>query len=227
MMIGPSAIGKGFVINRAVELLEANDYGEKLAFYQGRITSQGIYDYIGSRSRTTSKRKPWKTLLYLVCPELADDIGEGERARNIIKSLTAMYDGSLFMDRTREHGQIYVENQCINCFMGTTRDWLVEVVPGSDFHGGFFGRIITVVESYDFGKRYAHPQRPSDWEAIHEKLIDRVRELLSLEGEIVMSPQASRIDDHWYMSRPAPDNHVDAAGWKRQQELIYKVATVL
>lgn len=239
ILIGTSANFKSFAIDCAIaDLLGTPDeplfeWRDKMNLYTGRLTAQGMYDSMKTRSHKsnvdgtrTTIDIPHRGQLYLVTDELAADIGLGERATNLIMSLTKMYLSPSFNDRTRINGLVHLENYTINWLAGTTAEWMQLAMNKDTVLGGFFGRIITVTAPPS-NKRIFSSERPHNWNNLRAQLINRLEEVFAMKGPFTKTPEAAAIEKAWYMDRETPreDDHT-ISNWRRQQGLSLKLALI-
>lgn len=242
LLLGPSGLGKGQAIGHAVRLAEPLE--AKLNVFWGRLSGPALADHIGNQTaagdlsgKKAVKLKPLaqpETInigrVWLVAEELALSIGSGPRAHDFVTFMTGLYSGSPvpFQDRTRSHGLIKIQSPAINWLAGSTRDWLLRSVSRDAVEGGFFARVLVVEAEYDFNYRIAEPMYPT----YMDELVDELRERLSLimrikAANMVLTREARDIANHWYDERPAPEDMALAPSWRRQQDMMYKLAMVL
>jgi len=223
-LIGPSAIGKGEAIDAMLNVVRDQP---KINFYRGKVTAPGLLDVLAMPGK--NGRPSWAHLL-LVTPELSWSIGRGEWADGLVKQLTELYGGSIdpVREYTRTRGTtLRITDLCINWIAGTTREWLLSSIPPDSISGGFFGRMVAVPADYNFDLRYYRPIVSADWEVILALLRARVAVLSSLAGAFGMTADALANEQKWYEERPAPTDPDLQAAYKRQHDLMLKLAMIL
>jgi hypothetical protein len=231
MMVGPSASGKDAATDLAENL---TDHVPQLGQLRGSITGPGLLDWLGKEHPDRSGhivRPPQTAKVWLMTPELGMAVGVGEIANKFIKTMTALYGrSSHFLDGTRTSGLVSVQDRCINWLSGSTRDWLVESVPRTAMNSGFMARIC-VVEGYDVMERIGVPQYEPD----HYELIAWLKRRLAIlaspafGGEAILTGEARDVRLSWYHNRPEPPRGDEAAmaAWKREDDLMLKIAMIL
>lgn len=225
MLVGPSAIGK----NEAIEtMLTVVRDQRRINAFRGKMTAPAMLDRMVKPD--LFRPVPWSHF-YLVTPELSWSFGHGDWSEMLVKQLTELYGGSVdaLQEITRMHGLVRVPPGalCINWLSGSTQEWLNKTFPADMISGGFVGRIVGVYADYDFATRFHHPIYPEDRDFLLALLRARIARLAKLEGEAVLTPEANEVDRWWYEHRDEPTNEDQFAGWKRQHDLVLKLAVLL
>lgn len=222
-LIGPSGIGKNGAIGPAVRLLGNTD----VRLLRGKVTAQYLIDALAQKGSQKNTVKDAR--IYLVTPELSLSIGRGPLADDIVKLLTELYSGAgyEFHEGTRTHGLAVFKDHCVNWLAGTTKEWLRDSVSVDAVEGGFFGRVCAVAADYDFSVRYPKPVFPSNVEEIEKRLRGHIARLVELRGAMNPNNEAQDVLDTWYMTRPEPTDEAEKAIWKRQHDIVLKLAMVL
>lgn len=227
-LIGPSAIGKGEAIDAAVRFVKDN---ARVNVYAGEATAEYLLKRMGQSRRTDDGKLVLSNAkMYLVTPELSMSMPKGEQADRLIKHLTEMYTGRDYPFRkgTVTGGtEVLLKDYCINWLAGSTLQWLSESVPETSISGGFFGRMVAVVANYDLDKRICRPAVPHDYDAVVDEIMQRVEILSHVEGELRMTAEAREVEDKWYNDRPTPNEESLIPAWKREHDLMLKIAMVL
>jgi hypothetical protein len=220
MLIGPPGLGKGSAINTAIKF--AAQDSKYLQPYVGNITKQALIDELAQRQRKDLPRNLW-----LISPELGDDIPPGPIGEELLRFLTKIFEGDFplpIKERTRLHGLHEIHSPCLNWFAGTTDVWLTLSLPKYAIAGGSFARIVAVKGGYDLDNRIYRPIYPGDREAVVEHLFERVKVLSRISGEFKLSPEADRIGEQWYMNRQSPEDDSVLPSWKRQDDFVIKIS---
>lgn len=227
-LVGPSGLGKGEAIT------VAQSYAAKLApavdMFAGDVTAQGLIDHLQTpemEKDEASARVRGK--VFLVTEELAMSVGEGQIATDFLKHMTGLYKSTPyeFRKRTVTRGSQKVAGHCITWIAGTTRQWLVDCVPRHMIEGGFVGRVACVGANYDFTKRYVRPAYPVDEAALSGHILERLAALTGLAGPCTTTREFDDIEEQWYLERPAPEDEALWPSWKREHDLVLKLAMVL
>jgi hypothetical protein len=235
LLIAPSGVGKGKAIERAMKLISMDEKMPRDTYY-GRMSGQGLADWMGGRVSTlnTSRVSKGKVPVsdgkkhetpFVVNEELGLDIGRGQMADDFIKYLTGLYDGVVlpFRDTTRTSGQLVLERCCINWLAGSNERWLVESISTDAIEGGFFARTAIISERqpksviFDFqvAEDYAEVV------AILQRLLAIARDVM---GQFVVSSRARAVLRQWFNNRPPPNSEAHLASWNRELVMVYKVA---
>lgn len=220
ILIGPSGLGKGEAIDTVGKFIQkAPDVG----YYEGRATAALLVDHLHKRSKKTGSAR-----MFLVTPELKMSVGSGALAEDFVVKMTEWYKGRAELkDGTRTDGEKTLTNLCMNWLAGTTREWMLESLSRSAVEGGFLGRCITVEAPYNLDLRFRRPLYPDDYEECVDHLKARIKALLHVEGQMVLDAQAEAIEDAWYAGRQPPKDEGMIPTWKRQHDLVLKLAMVL
>lgn len=218
-LVGPSGLGKSTAIKRVMPFLNQLD---NVPSHIGPITGAALNALLAG-----SKNKPGMGKILLIQDELAMCIGSGEMAFDFIKALTGIYSPTAKMQKaTLSGGLITIKNASINWVAGTTVEWMVKTIPREAIKGGFIGRLFPVCETYNYNKRVPRPTSPPDAEEVREHLMVRFQQLANLKGKMKLTKKARAVLDHWYMTRPEPENDNMASIWQRQHDMVYKVSTI-
>lgn len=234
VLVGPSGNFKSFALSRIETVLRSTDYAQVINLYNGHVTAPAMYDAMKSTFWVTDKdgnrkkvEKPWRKQFYLLNDELANDVGSIDFADLFIKSLTRMYLGSPFDDRTRTSGHIHIENYSINWFAATTSEWLIKSISPDALLAGFLGRVVMVNQSYT-GRRIWSTDSDPAWHRLFDYLTNRITELYDTSGCVPLSQHALRVAKSWYFSREEPDPNDHTMGsFRRQHDLSLKLALLL
>lgn len=227
-LLGPSAVGKGEAIDTAVRFVKNNP---RVGLYAGEATAQYLLRRMGRPRRTEEGKLVLEnSKLFIVTPELAMSLGKGEIADAFIKHMTEMYTGRDYPMRkgtVTQGDEIVLKDYCMNWLAGTNREWLLQCMPRDAIAGGPFGRIATVSAKYDLDRRFYRPKYPHDYEAVVDYMQERIDTLSHVEGQFSMSAEARETEEHWYMNRPSPTEEALIPVWKREHDLLLKLAMVL
>jgi hypothetical protein len=226
MLIGPSALGKDVAINTALKFCKDL---EQINLYCGEATASYLVHALAAHAEAADASVIDKAKLFLVTPELAMSVGEGELARSFIRHMTALYSGAPvpFSKGTMKHSLVTIKDPLMNWLAGTTVDWLIDAIPPSVIKGGFLGRFVCVPEDYDFTVRFPEPLYPTDRPFVVDYLRARIENLLKVEGEFCLATDVIEMRDHWYRTRPVPHDPMLIPTWRREDDMAFKLAMVL
>lgn len=235
-MLGHSGRGKSVVCRRARDIVTG--VIPEWLVYDGKMTGAMLLNRIGTPApEAKSKRKkkrapvarsdPKRSKVFLLTDELAAAIGSGDNASIFIKLMTQLFTAGpgIKKEGTITRGERWIDSPCINWLAGTTFEWLRECITTEAVHGGFFARIIPVLDPND-ETRYARPVYPPDRDAtlayIHRALVNLAKRNCILR----LTKEAASALDGWHMTRPKPDE-VLRPWWNRQREFVLKIAILL
>ena len=227
ILVGPSGLGKGVAIDQATKFVRDLP---RVNLYRGKSTAAHIVDRLGKPfRRPDGKRILSNPKLFLVTPEIGMSVGSGPLAEDFVKLMTDLYTGSPdpITVGTRMHGEVIIQAPCVSWLAGTTKEWLIRSVPRDAIEGGFFGRSVVVGADYDHSKRFVRPQYPADEPDVTAHLRARVRALAHLGGEMMLTAEAREFEEYWYQQREPPEDDLLLPVWKRQHDLLLKLAMLL
>lgn len=232
ILIGPSGLGKGVAIDAALRVLKEDE--EKVRLYRGKVTGPGIIDHLSNAHKRQEVCKasglPYDETdvhrLFLVTPELSMSVGSGPMADMFVKLLTELYTGGdyTFQEGTRTSGAKKLQSPVVNWLAGSTEDWLVNSITKDAICGGFFARVCAVMAKYDFGARFLEPEYPPDYADVVLWLRERVRWMQRVSGQAYLTKQAHEVMRQWYMTRDVPDDELLLPTWKREHDMVLKMA---
>jgi hypothetical protein len=227
LLLGPSGNGKSMACDASLSIMRQADYAERLNLYPGKITAPAMYDEMRPGVPGSKGFKPWRSLIWLVNDELANDVGNKEHADLLIKSLTEMYTCHPFIDSTRTNGTVKLDYPYIvNWFACTTAEWLVKTLDRDAILGGFFARVITIRADYT-GKRIFEGVQPKNHAEQEAWLVQQVGGYLKIEGEFKRTIEAREREERWYNERDLPKaSDKEGAGWRREHDLLIKLSLV-
>lgn len=227
ILIGPSGLGKGQAIDTALRFVK--DLPD-VNMYRGKASPPFLIDYLARRKKVEGGKKIIdNSKLYLVTPELSMSVGGGPMADAFVKLMSELYGGGdyTFQEGTRTRGGVQFKNHCVSWLAGSVIEWIMDSIPKEAIQGGFFARTITIQAPYNLENRHFEPQYPEDIDEVVEHIKARFKVLLRIGGEFKKSADARRIEEQWYNSRPAPDEEALIPAWKRDHDMLLKLAMIL
>src|SRR6516164_9441759 len=156
----------------------------------------------------------------------------------LMSFLIRMWDGQndIFRHRTKQSGNVEVENPWLNFIGATTPSWLRENFPETTITGGLTSRIVFV---YGDKKRALIPYPDAvipdaQYKQLRADLISDLTEIASLSGPYRLSSFARDWGEAWYADHNNPDlrpQHLSSerfAGYlARKQTHLHKFAIIL
>lgn len=229
MLVGPSGGGKDAAIDHASSF--AAGLKSVHEFY-GKCSGAGLADVLDrpNARRASSEDRP---TVWLVLPELANSIGKGPLADDMIKRLTALYGGKakpyqeVTRSLARDGNDITYRSPLINCLFGSTLEWAIECITNDAINSGFFGRMLICSSVMDYSKRITDPEKVEGYEELIAEIRGRIRRVIRLSGPFTLNKEAARLRDHWYQTRAAPEDDRLSPMWRRADDNILKIAMSL
>ena len=228
MLLGPSGGCKGLAISEAVDLVDRTS-SVVVNKYRGSITAPRLVDKLGGRIEKKDDQSCVidDAKLWLVMDELANDVGAGGpiMVRGFLTMMTELYTGHyVFETGTRMHGDVTVDNACVNWLPGTTKAWLKKVLTKDMVDSGFTPRVLPVVSDYA-PERIRWPEYPDDRDLVYDHLKARLFALRCLKGRFDITSKADAVYSKWYLGRTEPDE-IMLPFWHRQRVLMFKLAMI-
>ena len=226
LLLGPSGCGKGEAVAQMMQ------YAKELPIvgaYAGNTTAQYLFKILARRTEADDGTILSGGKLFLVLEELSMNVGEGPLAIDFVRHLTGLYKGGEYPIEkgTVTGGHVTLKDHLLNVLIGTNLVDAVQCIPRSAIQGGFLGRVAVVEGVYDPKVRITRPQYPRDCDEITERLHERFRLLTQYEGEFQMTTHAARMEEHWYTTRPVPEDENMMPTWKREHDLCLKLAMIV
>jgi len=233
ILVGPSGSGKGiafrFMENFVAEIPIIN-------YKRLRLTAEYMLDLMGKPSvnENTGLRTLKNPRIFLSMPEVSSYIRKGEHAETLIQLLTELYGGcGTFGDGTRMHGEVTVENAMINWAAASTQEWLLKAMTPDAVLSGFFARAVTVYPEQIRGKLdvkqgWDDIKYPEDYHLVVEHIKARIMALTTVGPiELKLTDKARVVMRQWLSNRIAPDDEFLLPWWRRERELVAKIAMIL
>jgi len=222
-LVGPASVGKGAAISKAVRLMRDSEL--PINQFRGKTTAAFLLDLMGRSIDMEGEMSVPDSRLWLIMDELANDLGQAKQADDFIKLMTEMFTATDYPINTgtRTDDAVTINNPCINWTVGTTKEWMFDVMTKQTIYSGFTARVMFCFRDY-IDKRIPRPEQPEDYDAMQIALVNKLRVLYSLEGEITMDNKTIKMHDDWYHSREKPTDDLLIPSWKRGHDIILKLA---
>lgn len=144
-------------------------------------------------------REKTESIGTIYAPEFAVFLGKQKYQEGMIPMLTALFDcPKEWRSLTITRGEVVLYNVAFSLLGCSTMDWIQTAIPRDAFGGGFMSRLLFVIQN-DTPRCFPRP--PSLDKDLESKLVQRLRELTQFKGTYVMSEEAERWYDNWYLSR--------------------------
>lgn len=233
-LIGDSASGKGAAIHFAEEMVKGIDI---INAVEAKNSAAGLSDIMANKEGEVGTDTHGRTIdpekMFIVTPELKDNIGTAGQAESFISMATNIWEGAKpipQIEYTRNGKTVHMlVAPCLNWLAGTNKRWLMESLSVSALQGGFIGRVACVQP-----KGYSLDLRVYDYKYYddHDKMVDTIQKRLLaitfLSGEFKLMEDADKVFRNWYEHRPSPPVESPVAPvWKRLPQMVCKVAMLL
>lgn len=149
---------------------------------------------------------------------------------NIGKLLLNTYDCGEYRYKTKTQGQDEVKNCCMSFLAGTTPSSLEEVMTDKIIGDGFSSRCWFVVEQKAKDTPFFLPELDSLQKAYKEYLIQHVKKLTTLYGQVEIGPGVRDfLEDWWARNKDIRVNHSSKleAYYSRRKVHIIKLAMAI
>lgn len=224
-LVGPSGCGKGAAIDVAMKLIEGI---ESANLYSGMATKQAFIDYLVKDGQIGSDgmKVAVQPRVMFVTEELAMSLPQGDLAYGLLTFMTGIFmrPSQPIIEGTRSRGYNKIVKPTCNWLAGSNEAWLIESVPKSAMESGFLARVCLVQAKRDRSIRHPRVLFPPDYAAAKARLRAWAEAYTWVEGEYSISPEAVAIHDHWYMTRPEPEDKALDPSFFRADEMVYKLA---
>ena len=191
----------------------------------GRITTAGLINFLSSTEKNGIMVKS-NADCFIYGPELNVFLDE-LRNPDMVPLLLLLYDCPDNWDSvTIIRGKEVLYNVCLTILSSSTPEGLSDVFQNKAFRIGLASRFIIV--SFPSGWKKRVSKLPLSDLSIKESLINDMKRIADIKGEMVLSDEAERAFAEWYEGLdniPHPD--FITAYLERKQEHILKIASLL
>lgn len=162
----------------------------------------------------------------LYAPEWAVMLGREEYLRSLTPVLTAWFDcPDTWSSMTIARGTPVLTNIGISHLAATTTDWIQTSITKDALSGGFFSRLLFVVQ---YGTPRKFPDPPALSATLATKLLDHLLAIQQTTGVVVKSPEAQKWWVDWYMNRKASSLEKQFAGYsERKPDRLLQLSMIL
>jgi hypothetical protein len=215
-LVGESGLRKGVPINIAKELVTTIDTTRVVS---GRGSIQGIITDLGSAHTREDGRVFDKAQAFIVASEFSSSIVRDQDALTI---LTDLYD-SCYHDKwpiTLKSGKWILKEPSITLLAGINPPHFEDFVGPVAIGGGFVGRLMII---YEQEKATINPAiRKEKFKPLNkDPLLDRLRRISRLQGEMDLTESAKQIYEQWYIEF---ENHRKNARLQDKTGAINRIA---
>jgi hypothetical protein len=169
-----------------------------------RMTASSVIEQLlaAGKSVEFNGKKVGQSAVYAYASELA--VFLTEVFGSITELLTTFYDCAPhdptkpWIYQTIARGERKIYGPCLNILGASTKAWLRKCIPHSEMEGGFTSRIIFVVENELPENLVAWPSLSEDNELNRLKLIEDLKSIYQMSGEIKPTDECKKIFTKWY-----------------------------
>lgn len=189
VLVGRPGLGKGGAINPAMSILREANTANVLS---DRITIEYVlekmakgFTHVAATSNGAVQFGKDSSLL-TVSPELSIFVTASQHTLPILADLWDAREGE-FVYGTRHKGEYKIKDACMSILGGSAPEWLVSSIPRNAIGGGFTRRV-----NFVFAKDKASlvPWPTMNHTAMRDSLVDDLRQISTLKGEVKFTPEA-------------------------------------
>lgn len=166
--------------------------------------------------------------LTIIVTELSNFLGRD--SMNMIDFLTTIYDyDGIFQSKTKNKGNVSIENPCLSLLACTTPDWITFYLKGDIISGGFSRRCIFVYETEE-GPPVPIPEVTAAQRLAFDAAVNYGRSLKSVSGPFRWDEDCKEFYKDWYVNMRSSSSIIDdtVVGYHRSKHIqALKVAMLL
>ena len=121
-----------------------------------------------------------------------------KQAENIVNLITDLYDCKPYSYKTKHCGMDYIQKGCINMLAGTTFSYMEQVFSDRILNEGYASRSFFLVETKPRFHRWDFGQLSEEQKQARQRILNYVKSLTTLYGEVKFSPEANEYLRHWW-----------------------------
>lgn len=222
VLVGHPGIGKGTAINPAISMLK--DAGT-VNIISDRVTIEYILEKL-AKGFPAQQILPGGGVAFtndatclISAPELQVFAAASQATLSI---LTDLWDNKEhpWDYGTKTQGKYLINKPTINLLGGTTPEWLISAIPQSAVSGGFTRRV-NFVYAKTRAQKIAWPQVHNHTN-VWQNLIDDLRHMSTLQGEVKFDDEASRVFEKFYLSKDC-----ETSEWDDEATASYKTTKAI
>lgn len=190
VLVAGSGLKKSTAINLPSKLI--NQMSNKPRVISQKITPEALVQNLKEAQVAEGKHIRTKSGGIIIADELATFLDRNALEKGLGPMLTALYDCNPFEYTTISRGVERIENSYLSILGGTTVELLRNSLPKDAIGGGFTSRTMFIYED--------QRPRPVAWvdfdaglKAKEARLVQHLEELMTLEGEIQVTPDAKEL----------------------------------
>ncbi len=185
-----------------------------------RVTNAALWKWLDE-----AKGKGGKSEIFLFSDELGLTLSKDEAQKGVISTLTRAYHcPDRLINKTKTAGVDCVEMCCINLLAATTPADFSGIIPGAATGTGFTSRLHSVFQEA------ARPRSATLVKSriLESQLINDLRHMRKLEGEVKLTTDAWDWWKHWYEKEMTfPENELLDSFYGRKHDYVLKLGMLL
>lgn len=195
-----------------------------------KITPEGLINELDRTTVMDGDRIVKDGSAFVWAPEASVFIGsDPASAEKLVSFLTSIYDSPDRWDAiTKTQGSANLQNVCVTCLLASAPTWL-KVIPQEAVEAGFIGRYIFINASQRRKNiAWPNPKAASTGGITKEMLVEDLRAIAELKGEMVPTPRVRAEFEEWYNALPEATNDPRMTGYyDRVHDSALKLAMIL
>jgi len=224
-IVGPTGDGKTTAGDIGIEILKAVP---DIEIIKEKATSWYILELMDSL--TTSKGH---SEFFIYAPEMKTFLSDLNKT-DLVTLLTSFYtcpDETESRLKQQTPGGVIkkFKNVCVNLLACSTPEWLTTGTTTDDISGGFTGRFIyAYADKTDRQSPFPEDHFSSDLMDLKQDLMDDLKHISTLKGQMLITNQAKADYISWYSTRKEECKDERLIGYySRKRELLFKLCMLL
>jgi len=234
MVAPPGIVSKSTTANVGMNLLRRVD---GIVFGPDVVTWQALVESMAKSTELVLDKTTGEYLPMSCITIASDEFGNflNPDDREMVDVLVSLWDGKKgsFTKTTKMSGNDLIENPWINLIACTTPAWISGNFPEYMIGGGFTSRCVFVfADSKRQEIAYPDENVPENFMALQGSLVEDLKQIAELLGEMTLTPDARAWGRDWYTNHwQNPPSGLDLSQFggylARKQTLIHKLAMVV
>ena len=233
LVAGSGACRKGGALGTARKLVR-DAIGDRIdrLLIPGKVYPEALIRALNKRVQDPfTEDSDEQALIYrptmLFSPELGSFLSKGMQNMGMPDLLTEIYDcPDVHEHITKNSGQDKLQDVHVSLLGATTPAWMQENMTPAIFGEGFVARTILVFASKP-KKKVARPRLTQKEIDIRIDLIEMLRAISVIKGEMKMDEAAGDLYDTWYLNRAPEEGLVSESGfYEREHDHVQKLSMI-
>lgn len=227
LLVGPSGCGKDTVINHATRMCHRT-FGDE--FLMERVIQGKTMELLNARLAALGD----PAVAVVKAPELTALLGGKDYQKSMVQEITDLLSTNDVLDASVKSEKRVIYKPTISLWGGSTSEWLQKAMPEGSMVGGFFPRILIVVEGFSqkFCPMPYYDMSRKDAVAHGELMAEVSRGLWDIKArfhrEVMVhpSPEAQDMYHNWYVNRFEMFSPRTREYANRSRDMILKIAMI-